>query len=73
MFMPLVAAWAAGEGLTGKEEEHPISHGAQHGGEALANDKGEEHVAGHIDSRSSRASLEGLDLTAQHTNKGFWT
>ena len=64
--MPQATAWAeqSGRGLTSEEEEHSISHGAQHGGETLPNDKGEEHVAGHVNGRSGGAGLKGLNLTA---------
>lgn len=51
--------------LTSKEEEHSISHGAEHGGEALSNDEGEQHVAGHIDCGAGSACLQWLNLTAQ--------
>lgn len=36
-------------GLTSKEEEDTPLHAAEHGHEALSNDKGEEHVHGHIE------------------------
>ena len=55
----------ASKTLTSKEEEHSVFHGAEHGGEALSDDEGEEHVAGHVDSRSRSACLQRLDLTVQ--------
>ena len=53
--------------LTSKEEEDPPLHGAQHGHEALSNDKGEQHVHGHIEGASSCPGLKGLNLTASRS------
>ena len=49
---------------TCEEEEDAVAHGAQHGGEALANDEGEQHVDRHVDSGAGSARLQGLDLSA---------
>ena len=49
---------------TCEEEEDAVAHGAQHGGEALADDEGEEHVGGHVDPSACSARLQGLDLPA---------
>ena len=53
------------EGRACEEEENAVAHGAEHGGEALADDEGEEHVGGHVDASASSARLQGLDLPAQ--------
>ena len=50
--------------LTSEEEEDTPLHAAQHGDEALANDKGEEHVDGHVEGASCCTCLQRLDLTA---------
>ncbi len=49
---------------TCEEQEDAVAHGAEHGGEALPDDKGEQHVGGHIDARTGRARLQGLNLPA---------
>ncbi len=54
-----------GRNVTSKEKEDSISHGAKHGGEALADHKGEEHVAGDVDGGSSSARLKRLNLAAR--------
>ncbi len=49
---------------TCKEEEDAVAHGAEHGSEALPDDKGEQHVGGHVDACASRTRLQGLNLPA---------
>ena len=54
--------------LTSKEEEDTPLHAAEHGHEALADDKGEEHVHGHIEGAGGCSYLQRLNLTAHTTN-----
>ena len=57
-----------GGGLTSKEEEDTPLHTAEHGHKALANDKGEEHVHGHIEGAGGCANLQRLNLTTHTIN-----
>ena len=46
-----------------KEEECAVLHAAEHGGEGLRDDEGEQHVLRGVDARTSGARLQRLDLS----------